>query len=240
MDKAISLNQPKVIAAIPCYNEERFIGEVVLNVRKYVDQVVVIDDGSHDGTSQVAIDAGALIVKHNVNKGYGESLKSCFEAAKANGAEIVVILDGDNQHSPHQILALLAPILKHEADLTIGSRFLDKGGRNIPRYRKFGIHIITWLFNAGSEIKLTDAQSGFRAYSTRIFDNISFTEKGMGISIEILIKAIGKGFTIQEVPITCAYHPGSSTQNPVRHGLGVALTVVKFRLKYLLKPRGSN
>ena len=240
MDRSISLNRPKIIAAIPCYNEERFIGEVVLSAKKYVDQVIVIDDGSSDGTSKVASNAGALIVKHNVNKGYGESLRSCFEAAKANDAEIVVILDGDNQHSPNQIPALLTPILKREADLTIGSRFLEESGHNIPRYRKFGIHIITWLFNVGSKTKLTDAQSGFRAYRRRMFDNISFTEKGMGISVEILIKAISKGFTIQEVPITCAYHPGSSTQNPVRHGLGVALTVIKFRLKYLLKPRGDD
>ena len=227
-------SRPKVIAAIPCYNEERFVGQVVCKAKRYVDQVIVIDDGSRDGTSQAARAAGALIVDHGVNKGYGESVKSCFGVAKANQADVLVIFDGDGQHNPDELPHILAPILNGRADMVIGSRFLG-GVSSVPRYRKFGINVITWLFNVGSSVKVSDAQSGFRAYSRSILDTISLTEKGMGISVEVLVKVRGKGFTIQEVPISCSYYRKSSTLNPVRHGVGVALTVVKLRSKILLR-----
>lgn len=239
--RSTKVNRAKIIAAIPCYNEERFISEVVRGANKYVDLVIVIDDGSHDNTSQAAKAAGALIIKHSVNKGYGESIKSCFEAAKANDADVLVILDGDEQHNPDELPRALAPILNGKADLVIGSRFLSDQS-SVPRYRKFGIGVITWLFNVGAKVKVSDAQSGFRAYSRRILDTLSLTERGMGISVEVLIKARGKGFTIREVPISCRYHSTSSTLNPVRHGLGVALTVVKLRSKSWLRMliRGNN
>jgi glycosyltransferase involved in cell wall biosynthesis len=226
--------KPKVIAAIPCYNEERFIGEVVGKAKRYVDQVIVVDDGSRDSTSQAARAAGALVVSHEKNKGAGAATRSCFEAAKANHADIVVTLDGDNQHTPEEIPRLLTPILGGEADLVIGSRFLDSQS-SVPRYRKFGIDVITWLFNIGSRVKISDAQSCFRAHSRGLLEALSITESGFGFSVEVIIKAREKGFTIQEVPISCTYHSKSSTLNPVSHGLGVALTVVKLRSKILLR-----
>jgi len=232
--RSTKVNRAKVIAAIPCYDEEKFISEVVRGANKYVDLVIVIDDGSRDGTSKVARVAGALIVNHNINRGYGESIRSCFEAAKVNHADILITLDGDNQHAAEEIPRFIAPILNGEADLVIGSRFLGDNS-NMPRYRKLGIYVITWLFNAGSKVKVSDAQSGFRAYSRRILDTLSLTERGMGVSVEVLIKARGKGFTIREVPISCRYHSTSSTLNPVCHGLGVALTVAKLRFKSLLR-----
>ena len=226
--------KPKVIAAIPCYNEARFIGEVVRKAKGYVDQVIVVDDGSRDGTSQAARAAGALVVSHGENKGAGAATKSCFEAAKGNHADIVVTLDGDNQHTPEEIPRLIAPILKGEADLVIGSRFI--GGKiNMPRYRKLGIDVITWLFNTGSRVKICDGQSCFRAHSRRLLEAISISESGFGFSVQVLIQAREKGFRIREVPICCLYHSESSTSNPVSHGLSVAITVVKLRSKILLR-----
>lgn len=241
MDGSSNLGRPKVIAAIPCYNEDRFISKVVREAKKYVDLVIVVDDGSHDGTSKVARAAGALIVNHINNRGYGESIGTCFEAAKANDADVLVILDGDQQHNPDEVPRALDPIINGKADLVIGSRFLN-GQSSVPRYRKLGIGVITWLFNVGAKVKVSDAQSGFRAYSRRILDTLTLTERGMGVSVEVLIKARGKGFTIKEVPISCRYHSTSSTMNPVRHGLGVALTVVKLRSKSWLRMliRGNN
>jgi len=95
MNKPESTCNIKVIAAIPCYNEEPFIGEVVLGAKRYVDEVIVIDDGSSDGTSRIANEAGARVVRHSVNKGYGESIRSCLEVARANDIDILVVLDGD-------------------------------------------------------------------------------------------------------------------------------------------------
>ena len=231
---------PKIIATIPCYNEAPFVAEMVRQARRHVDQVIVVDDGSQDGTSSAARAAGALIVRHGVNKGYGEAIRSCFEAARSNGTSIMVTIDGDNQHLPGEINTLVAPILKGEADLVIGSRLLQPDQQtNMPRYRKLGIRIITWLFNVGSQARVCDAQSGFRAYRREILDTINLTDRGMGVSVEVLIKARKMGFTICEVPISCRYDDQSSTLNPVSHGLGVALAVVKFRALSMCSKRGA-
>jgi len=238
--RPIESGWPRVIAALPCYNEERFVAETVRQAQKQVDQVIVVDDGSQDGTSSAARAAGAMIVRHRVNRGYGEAIRSCFQAARANGTGIMVTIDGDNQHIPQEIKRLVAPILRGEADLVVGSRLLQPSQQtNMPRYRKLGIKIITWLFNVGSQVKVRDAQSGFRAYSREILDTITLTDKGMGVSVEVLIKARKMGFIIREVPISCRYHDQSSTLNPVSHGLRVALAVVKFRALSMCSRRGT-
>jgi len=223
-------NRAKVIAAIPCFNTEPFITDVVSKARKYVDQVIVTNDGSHDGTAEVARAAGALVINHSTNRGYGEAIKSCFEAAKSNGAHILITLDGDGQHNPDEIPQLLAPILKEKADLVIGSRLLTSHV-NMPRYRRFGITVITLLFNLGSRIKVSDAQSGFRAYSRKLLENFPLSEKGMSISIETLEKARRKGAIIKEVPICCRYTPSTLNLNAIRHGITVAFSVARIRLK---------
>ncbi len=232
-----------VIAAIPCFNVEQFIGDTVTKTRTHVDKVIVIDDGSTDNTLEVARAAGAEVIKHRTNKGYGESIKSCFEAAKAADADLLVVLDGDAQHDPSDIPKLLAPILNKEADIVIGSRFLQPNLNDfqsisthfnqMPRYRKFGIDVITFLYNFGSRMKVSDAVSGFRAYSRRVLDTLSFTESGMSISVEVIIRAREKGLRTAEAPISCVYHSQSSTLNPVGMGLGIAFSVVKLRAAIL-------
>ena len=247
MSSNFQLSQPtqqthlKVVAVIPCYNTEYSISGVVSKARKYVDQVIVLNDGSRDGTAEAAKAAGALVINHGTRMGYGDAIKSCFEAAKGNKADILVTLDGDGQHNPDELPQVLAPLLTGEADLVIGSRFLrlpqptqqtqSTQQTNMPGYRKFGINVITFLYNFGSRIKVSDSQSGFRAYSKKILDTISLTEKGMGISVEVILKARERGFSIKEVPISCTYHSKSSTINPVSHGFGVAFTVVKLRFR---------
>ena len=227
------VNGHMVLAAIPCFNTGSFIADVVSRASKYVDEVIVINDGSHDGTAREAEAVGAIVINHDKNRGYGEAVKSCFEAAKANGADILVTLDGDGQHNPDEIPKVVALILNNGADIVIGSRFMGDQ-TNMPRYRRFGIKLITFLFNFGAKVKVQDAQSGFRAYSKQVLSNISTTEAGMSISVETLIKARAYGLKIREVATSCQYHPSSSTMNPVIHGLRVAFSVVKLRLKSLV------
>jgi len=226
--------RPKVVAVIPCFNTGDTVADVIVKAKKYVDQVIVVDDGSYDGTGEVARATGALVIKHSRNGGYGEAMKSCFEAAKANAADVLIILDGDGQHNPDEIPMALAPIFRGEADLVIGSRFLTNDVA-MPRYRKFGISVITLLFNLGSRTKVSDAQSGFRAYNKRMLETLSpLSEKGMSISIETLEKARRSGAVIKEVLISCFYIPSTLNLKAIKHGLGVALAVVKIRLKSTL------
>lgn len=231
MTEETTSHNPKVVAAIPCHNEAQFIDDIVRTAQKHVDEVVVVDDGSSDGTSHVAEVAGAMVVRHNGNKGPGVAYRSCFEAARSNEADILITLDGDRQHNPDELPQLLQPLLAGQADLVIGSRFL--GEHEIRRYRKFGINVITFLYNLGSTVKVVDAQSCYRGYSRRALDSLRVTEKGFGFSVELLVQAREKGLVIKEVPISCIYHPASHSINPVVHGASVALMVVKHRLKSL-------
>ena len=168
---AISLYPLKnvgVVVVIPCYNEVISIGSLVLRSQHYTDHIVVIDDGSNDKTTEVARLAGARVIRHKVNRGKGASIKTAFSYAKAAGADILVLLDGDGQHNPDEIPLLIEPILKGEADIVNGSRFLAKAEHNVPKYRRIGQEFLTFLTNSASRQKLTDSQNGFRAFPGRV------------------------------------------------------------------------
>jgi glycosyltransferase involved in cell wall biosynthesis len=221
----------KVVAAIPCFNTQATIAEIVKGTKKYVDEVVVIDDGSTDMTAFNAQVAGAAVLRHDRNKGYGEAIKSCFDAALTTNADILVIIDGDGQHDPDEIPRLLKPVRKERADLVIGSRFLNNGHK-IPPYRRLGIGLINSLWNMGSSLKVTDTQSGFRAYGKNVIQAMRFSEKGMSASIDILEKARRNDNTVLEVPITCSYANNNSSLSvkAILHGVTVALAVLRIRL----------
>jgi glycosyltransferase involved in cell wall biosynthesis len=219
----------RIIAAIPCFNTEPHIAEVVTGAKKYVDRVIVINDGSHDQTKQAAQGAGALVISHEGNKGYGEALNSCFKAARSENADILVIIDGDGQHEPEEIPRLLSPILNEGADIVIGSRFITHR-HNMPGYRKFGIAVITLLWNIGGRVKVTDTQSGFRVFSKKVIEKMEISENGMLASIEVLERARRSRAKIVEVPISCIYIDSRFSLNAVKHGIRVAFGVVKIRL----------
>lgn len=219
----------KTLAAIPALNQEMKVPAVVLLSKKHVDSVLVIDDGSSDRTAEVAESAGATILRHEKNKGYGGALQSCFQFALDNGFDAMVILDSDGQHDPDEIPKVLSPLLDKTADITIGSRFLDKT-ENVPFYRKVGIDIITKLTNgaSGQDIDITDSQSGFRGYSRKAIEGLKLKEMNMGASVEILLESGKLGLKIVEVPISIKYDEDSSTQNPVKHGLRVVGSIVRY------------
>ena len=219
----------RIFAVIPCLNEEHFIGDIVSQARNYVSEVVVVDDGSTDHTYDKANVAGARVIKHHIRQGAGAATRTGFETALKSGADIIVTLDGDGQHKPEEIPRLLAPILKGQTDLVIGSRFLDPN-TNMPGYRKIGIDIITWMFNLGSKVRVTDSQSGFRAHTRKLLESVSITRNDFGFSVEVLVKSREMGFVIAEVPISCLYHSRASNLNPIIHGLSVACDVIGLRL----------
>jgi glycosyltransferase involved in cell wall biosynthesis len=188
----------------------------------------VVDDGSTDRTAEVAEAAGATVIRHPTNRGPGAAYRTCFQASRERGAGVLITLDGDEQHDPDELPRLLSPLLDGQADLVIGSRFLEP--YEIARYRKFGIDVITFLCNFGSKVKVVDAQSCYRGYSKRALENLRITEDGFGFSVELLVQARRRGLSILEVPISCIYHEASHSMNPVLHGVGVALMVVKHRV----------
>jgi glycosyltransferase involved in cell wall biosynthesis len=171
---------------------------------------------------------GAVVVNHERNLGYGAGIKSLFLKARELGVDVLVTLDGDGQHRLEDVDTVLEPIRKHETDIVIGSRFLNQNQQQIPSYRKAGIKIITKLANTTLDKTITDSQSGFRAYNSKVLSEIVPLEHGMGVSNEILIKANKKGFKISEVPIVVSYEGDTSTHNPISHGMSVIFSTLKI------------
>ena len=217
-----------IIAAIPALNEETAIGSVVLRAKQHVDAVIVVDDGSYDKTAKIAELAGASVIRHDVNRGKGMSLRDAFLRAREMNADILVCLDGDGQHNPDEIPRLLIPIKNGEADMVIGSRFLDIRS-DIPRYRQAGQKVLTSLTNTVSATKVTDSQSGFRAFSKKAIDTIPLEVDGIGIESAMQRSADDLGLRIAEVPITCRYDiEHASKMGSVRHGFTVVNTLLKI------------
>ena len=218
----------KIIIGIPAFNEEKNIAPIITKLRNISDTIVVCNDGSSDLTSEIAERMGAVVINHKKNLGYGGAIRSIFLKAKELDGDVLVTFDADGQHRIEDIENVITPIVEKKADLVIGSRFLDESEKEVPQYRKVGIKIITKITNASIKEQITDSQSGFRAYSKKVVDELNPSELGMGISTEILIKASTKNFKITEVPIKILYAGDTSTHNPISHGSSVILSTIKY------------
>ncbi|WP_407424247.1 glycosyltransferase family 2 protein [Methanobrevibacter sp.] len=215
----------RTIAIIPAYNEEVAIAFIVKRALKYVDRVIVVDDGSVDRTSQRARDAGAHVIKHYNNLGKGVSLKDAF--AEVKGFDIVVTIDGDGQHNPDEMLEIMRPIREGRADLVNGSRYLNGFDESTPAYRRIGQKVLNIATNVTSGTHVTDSQSGFRAFSGKRVHCFRFRDTGFGIESEMLADAAENNLRIVEVPITVRYDVvNSSTKGPVTHGVGVLFKII--------------
>jgi len=209
----------KTVAIIPAHNEERYIGSVVLQVRKHVDVVIVVDDGSTDATAEIAEAAGAIVIRHSQNLGKGAALNTGFREARKLLPQAVVVLDADGQHQAREIPSLMRPVLQGEADMVVGSRFL--GVRSaIPRLRVFGMRTLTIASNLGSGVKVSDSQTGFRAFSEEAFSRIDFQSHGFSVESEMQFLAKELGLRIVEVPISVSY-TGAAKRNILAQGLEV-------------------
>lgn len=222
--KALDPVATRVIVAIPVYNEARFIGSVVLQARRYARWVIVVDDGSLDDSAAIAEAAGAKVLRHEQNRGKAAAVRTGLKYVKAfmrRRAEIAafVMMDGDGQHNPIEIPTLVAPILDGEADMVVGSRFLGVRSR-IPRWRVFGQKALTLATNLGSGYRLTDSQSGFRAFSRQALELLDFESDGFSVESEMQFLAQQEKIRVTEVPITCRYEEPPK-RNPFEHGLQV-------------------
>ena len=217
----------KITVGIPAYNEEKNIAKIIVKLKKTVDQILVCDDGSTDSTCAIAESLGVTVIKHQKNSGYGMAIRSIFLKAREINADVLVTIDADGQHKVEDINKIIKPIVDGQADISIGSRFLAEDD-NTPSYRKLGVKIITKVTNSSLSEKVTDAQSGFRAYNNKVLQSLTPSDSGMGISTEILIKSSNLGLKIAEVPTVIQYEGDTSTQNPVSHGTEVLMSTLKY------------
>lgn len=214
----------KITAILPAYNEEISIGSMVISTKKYVDKVIVIDDGSSDNTAEIAHLAGADVLKHPYNQGKGAALKTGFKSAI--NSDIIVTIDSDGQHNPRDIKKLVEPIKNGEADIVNGSRYLSGKKNDTPSYRRVGQTILDKATAFGTSLDITDSQSGFRAFAVHTMPIFRFSSSNFGIESEMLIDAANAGLRIKEVEIGVRYDVDGSTKGPISHGLQVLMKVL--------------
>lgn len=215
----------KTLIIIPAYNEELTIGSVVALAKKYGD-VVVVDDGSSDRTSEISREAGAVVIRHKTNKGKGAALRTGFEYALTKEYDVIVTIDADGQHNPDEIPHLIEPLLKGEADLVIGSRYLNDSKKKIPLYRRFGLWVLNKTTKVASNLDV-DSQSGFRAMSRKALEAIELNSDDYSAETDMIVRAQEKGVKIKEVPISVRYDvPKKHKKNPISHGLSVLSSII--------------
>ncbi|MCK5211670.1 glycosyltransferase family 2 protein [Candidatus Parcubacteria bacterium] len=196
----------RVFCIIPAYNEEDNISSIIQSVGKYVDEVVVVDDGSDDRTARIAEEEKAIVLRHVINRGQGAALETGNQYARKKQADVVVHFDADGQFKPDEIDKVISPVKSGEADVVFGSRFLGQAS-NMPWLKKHVIfpiaRIISKLF---WHANLSDPQSGFRAFNKKFLGQLQIENDGSAHCSEIIIKAFALNMKIKEVPITVSYN----------------------------------
>ena len=218
------------LVAIPAYNEAGAIADVVSQAKPHADEVLVVDDGSSDDTAARARDAGATVVRHERNRGYGAAIRRTFREADRRDVDTLVVVDGDGQHDPNDIPRLLDRQADDHPRIVIGSRFVGTHRSDIPVYRRFGLWIVNAMTNVsmgtiGSNRRITDTQSGFRAYNAMAIRSLAGDGSigaGMGASTDVLHHARQHDFNIEEVGTKIEYDvEHASSHNPITHGLAL-------------------
>jgi glycosyltransferase involved in cell wall biosynthesis len=218
-----------IVVLVPAFREELTISMVVTLSRKFADKVIVVDDGSPDRTSELAVLAGAEVMRLEKNQGKAAALMAGFKRCSELSPKCVVMIDGDGQMDPALIPVVAAPVLAGEADLVIGSRFIGENKADIPAYRIFGQKLLNRATNIGSQQKITDSQSGFRALSPRALENMGFASKKYNVESDMIAHFISRGLVIKEVPITVRYDvPNGHKQKPISHGYSVLSRMITY------------
>lgn len=219
----------RTLVAIPCYNEEVAIAGVVLRAKRYVDEVLVVDDGSKDNTIEVAKLAGATVIKHDVNGGKAKGVRTAFQYAQKHGFDQLILIDGDGQHNPDEIPLFLESLKNEKTDLALGFRFGEK--TEMPAWRKVGKRALDVATAVGSGGELTDSQCGYRGFSRRAIEAMTprLRSEGFGIESEMLVLAKEQGLSTSNVVIHCKYDGlDGSTKGPVEHALGVLMGIMRM------------
>jgi glycosyltransferase involved in cell wall biosynthesis len=224
------------MVGIPAHNEEKTIAAVVAGAAVHGSEVVVLDDGSTDLTALRALEAGAFVIRHTRNQGKGVAVATLFEHARRQRADVLVLIDGDGQHDPAEIPALLEPCLSGRADVVVGSRYLSIRSA-VPLDRSIGQRTFNILTAVASGVKCTDSQSGFRAFGRRAICAMRISEATFSVECEQQFECRTHGLRLAEVPISCSYE-APAKRSPYLHGLQVLCRLAVMTASRLVLAQG--
>ncbi len=225
----------KIAILVPAYNEAENIGQALdlmpAEVCGMETAVLVVDDGSRDGTGDVAAEHGAIVARHVINRGGGAALRTGYRLMVDSGAEIVVTLDADGQHLPAEMERLVKPVLAGEVDVAHGSRVLGEADDN-HFARELGIVFFNRLVSAITRTKVSDCSNGYRAVRATVLPQLVLRQEQFHTS-EFMIEAIKRGIPAKEIPVTVAKRLHGHSKKPavVRYGLGFANAIVRTWLR---------
>lgn len=196
------------LTALPVFNEVSHVDRVLDEVRRYCDDVLVVDDGSTDGTAErLAARSDIQVVSHEKNQGYGMALRTAFEYAAKEQYDVVVTIDCDGQHEPKRIPRLVKSCLDSGADIVSGSRYLETfSGDSPPPVDRRDVNLqVTAEINNRLGTKLTDAFCGFKAYRVASISKLALTEPGYAMPLQLWVQAVRAGLEIREEPVPLIY-----------------------------------
>ena len=217
----------KIAAIIPALNAERTIAPVVVEARRHIEPVLVIDDGSSDATGDAARAVGATVLRHDVNRGKGGALKTGFAWALEQGFDAVITLDADGQHLASEIPTFIDAYRETGADLIIGGRS-HLFEQMLPR-RRMANRFSAMCISIASGVRVTDSQSGFRLYSGRLLRTVQPRTNGFDMESEVIVRAGRRGLRIVTIPIELGFVNGIATSHykPLKDTLRIAWTVIR-------------
>ena len=228
----------RVIVVMPAYNAEKTLGRTLADIpHEWVDEIILVDDASRDGTVELARKLGLRVFVHEKNRGYGGNQKTCYNEALNLGGDIVIMVHPDHQYDPRVIPQLVTPLLNGECDAMFGSRML--GGRplegGMPKWKYLANVFLTAFENATFYMYLTEYHSGLRAYSRRYLETVNFmvNSDDFVFDSEIIAQGVIHGLRVREIPIETRYFKEASQVGFWRssiYGLSILKMLVKFKL----------
>jgi glycosyltransferase involved in cell wall biosynthesis len=223
------MSDKPIYVFLPACNEEKHIAEVIEQLKQLELnlKIHVIDDGSKDATGEISRKAGAIVVRHPVNLGQWAAMRTAFTISLIEDADVAVSVDADGQHDPRDLQKLVEPILKGEADIVVGSRFLDGENVEMPKYRRVGIRFFNRLIEVTMKKELTDCTSGFKAYNMamvrRMLPNLRENQYG---ALEFIVEAIRQKVKILEKPVRAKNNP-TSRKGKIEYGYNLLRTIIR-------------
>ena len=223
LEKGTETQHPDVWIIIPAFNEAAIIGEVVADVRSVFDHVVCVDDGSNDGTGEIARRAGAHLVRHPTNLGQGAAIQTGVEyARKRPGARAFATFDGDGQHRVKDLGAMIDRLCAGDVDVVIGTRFGKDAGARPPLLKRIVLQTAARLSRRGRRLGLTDTNNGLRAFNKKVADGLDITMSGMGHANEFVMLIAENHWRVAEYPVEVLYTEYSKSKGqPLLNGVNI-------------------